>query len=162
MSENNPAWHLNRFGMSNVVMEDLIQFGGVSKNFRGVLPFNMLPHSSLLQSDYLIFIINVGHHFITLLVHPNYIYYIDSLGLPIWREEVKVFCSQFDLPIYYNPTQIQHPLSSHCGLYAVLFVILMDNAMKKKKSPIIKFNTSELRKNDDKCVMYIKECLSFE
>ena len=146
-NENNPAWHLNRMGMSNVVMEDLIQFGNVSKNFKGVLPYNMLPTPSALPpSDYLIFIINVGHHFTTLFVHPLYIFYIDSLGLPIWREEVNQFCAQFNRPVYYNPTQIQHPMSSHCGLYAVLFVILMDNVMMKKKSPKIKFNTSEFEK----------------
>lgn len=151
-------WHLNRMGMSSEVMHDFLKTIGVSNRFKGIYHFNHLPSPSLYTSGHHILIFNVGHHFVTLYICPQYLYYIDSLGQSIFQEKVQDFCNFFSSrDFFFNPSQIQSIFSSHCGLYAILFTSFWDKTLRGKDLPRLRFVHSNLIKNDKKCVTYLKK-----
>ena len=146
-------WHLNKKGISDEVIADFLQMCQVSKKFKGVYPFTNLPKSLKNESHFSI-IVNIGHHFVTLHVKPSYILYIDSFGQPISDSEILIFLGKklTRTPLYYNTRQIQSLYSSHCGIYAIFFILYHD---KRIKSPM-KFKNHDLLQNDDLCIHHIK------
>ena len=156
------AWHLNKNGMSDSVINDLLAMAKISNQYLGTFMFNNLPYfsSSELkqQSTSHFLIINVGHHFVTLCITPYYALYIDSIGLPIVHQEINNFIDQYSpRPIYFNTKQIQSFESSHCGLYAALFTLYFDQYEQHNMKMTFFKNPALLLKNDDKCIQYIKK-----
>ena len=156
-SETSLSWHLNDEGMSDSVINDILCFGNISNNYLGVFPFDALPSQT---KETCMLVINVGQHFVTLYISPNFVLYVDSLGLPIMHESIKKFIERHapSLQVFYNTKQVQSLTSSHCGFYAVLFTLLFDGKKPLLDSGCIKFfsNRKYLTRNDQKCVNYIK------
>jgi len=165
------GWHVNRRGLSNGLVADLLKSAQVSSNYQGIHGYHQIPRACTNLSDFTI-IINVGLHFVTVYGTPEYVMYIDSMGLPPTRVEVKEFLAQCRRPFVYNISQVQGDTSSYCGLYAALFVIFLDyrhsgkiNSTWKLQFHVAKWNESEhditnrLKSNDERCVTLIKVLL---
>ena len=146
-------WHLNREGISDEVISDFLHMCKVSNKFKGVYPFKNLPDSLKKESHFSI-IVNIGHHFVTLHVKPTYILYIDSFGQPISNREILDFLGKklHHIPLYYNTRQIQSLYSSHCGIYAIFFILYHD----KRINLPMKFSNQDLLQNDFLCIQHIK------
>lgn len=154
-------WHINKSGLSNTVINDLLNLSGISsKYFKGVFPYDNLPEN-ISQLDNFSIIVNIGLHFVTIYAEEKFVYYIDSLGGSINNVHVKSFlCSGLKRPIYFNKRQIQSLMSSHCGLYTALYILFMEGSKREKKLLSIKklkfFSSGDLLRNDKLCVKYIK------
>lgn len=168
------GWHFSEKGLSNEVVRDLMRLAGVTSSppgggFRGIVPYDRLFSEG--EDDVAIprrnfsIIVNVGMHFVTLFSEGDLVYYVDSLGLPVWREELKNFILErfpHKRRYCYNPRQIQDWNSSHCGLYAALFTVYLEKYCRGRRRggtrPRLKFHRRKklLPLNDALCVKYIK------
>ena len=143
-------WHLNSHGISNELLSDYLRNVGISRNFLGVFPYNELPPMLFVKSENdRILIINVGQHFVTLLVSPLFTLYVDSFGLAP-RKNIKTILKKLKNPLFYNTKTIQGINSPFCGLYAALFCLHLDDAKFK-----LTFARST-EKNDELCISYLK------
>ena len=173
------SWHLNDSGMSDIVMKDLLQMSSISNRFRGIHHVHHLDKIKLSPStiakDGASFIVNIGSHFVALIIFPTYVLYIDSFGIPIRNARISQFLHT-NFPhhqVYSNRTQLQSIDSSHCGLYATLFILYFDvfyfrpqRSSKTKKNAFFHLSfhpiTSEKNSktngtmNDKLCIEYIK------
>ena len=150
MSTSNQSllWHLNSSGVSNELLNDFLKTYGISKKFIGVFPYDKIPKLNG-QNDK-IMIINIGYHFVTVVITKNYSLYIDSFGTPCTIESVRIFLKNIGKPIYYNEKMIQGIKSPYCGMYACLFAIHFD-------SPLFKLVfCGDQSENDELCMRYLK------
>jgi hypothetical protein len=156
---NSLQWHLNRSGLSNVLLLDLLKNIDIGKKyFKGIYAVDNIP-KFLSRLEQFIVIINIGMHFVTLYGKPNLLVYIDSFGNPP-PSSMKKFLSTCKRKIVSNIKQIQSPYSSHCGLYAVLYVLFFNTREMRKKCKTIVFDKNDLLKNDDICISHIKYYVS--
>lgn len=158
-------WHLSREGMSDKVINDLLAHCGVSDRYRGTFLYNNLPYDIVNDQDEFIIIINVGFHFVTLYITKTFVLYIDSFGLPIRHLEIIEFIANRTVctPVYYNTHQIQSLSSTHCGLFAAMFVLLLDTqhhrsriGRRRRRQFHFYKQPSRLKRNDKLCVNYLK------
>lgn len=157
---NSLQWHLNKYGLSNVLLSDLLKNANIGKSlFKGIYPVDGIPKRISAHKNFII-IINIGLHFVTLYAKPKVLIYIDSFGQkpPSSLHSFLQSCKQKS--VVYNKKQIQSLESTHCGLYAVLYVLLFNAKKSGKKCKSIKFNGNNLLKNDDICIRHIKYYVS--
>lgn len=149
--------------MSTDVLEDLLRNIDIgTKYFRGIFAYDAIPNH-LWRNKCFVIIVNIGLHFVTLYVEPDHLVYIDSFGAPApihVKNNIYANCGRAHF--YCNQVQIQSYDSSHCGLFAVLFVLLFDWRKKRGRSrlPRVKFSRKRLARNDNLCVLYIKKLAS--
>jgi tRNA(Ile)-lysidine synthase TilS/MesJ len=100
-----------------------------------------------------------GTHFITIIARPNFIIYIDSVGLACTNQNIRVFMANCKRKMYYNTNVIQHPLNDFCGYFCMLYCLWWDSAIKNK--PVIKFHQAphKYAENNQKCIQYIATML---
>lgn len=144
-------------GISNHYIESILQ--PTCQDFRGVFSSNNIP--KYLQNSVKFSIVcnlskigELGSHFITIISQPNYVAYIDSLGLPCSVLEINKFLHKLEKPIYFNKTQIQDTSSTFCGFFCILFVLHFSIS-----STPIKFDNEDLCLNDAFCIEQICEIL---
>jgi len=145
-------------GLSNELLTNLISTIGISDDFAGVIPhFELNKFDTLYEKK--IFILNVGAHFVTLYISPkeHYALYIDPLGNKIHNKSVYAYLDNFpNIEVFFNRKQLQPYVSSHCGLYAVLFSVYFDRKDTDKKIKL-HFSADGAEQNDEKCVKYLKQ-----
>lgn len=173
---------INRRGMSDVVINELLVMANVSDRYRGSYLADNLPQDMARDVQEFIIIINIGLHFVTLHATKKYIFYVDSMGRPILLPQILKFISlrPGKPAVYYNKSRVQSPLSSHCGLYAALFVLCLDGVDKHTRKrvrrrgrravsatetlhilPMQFFKRGDLNRNDKLCVKYLKKIIRF-
>lgn len=149
-------WHINQNGLSNHVLTNLLNHLSVSdKYYKGVFAFDNIPNNLCNESVFII-IVNIGLHFVTIYATSDFVLYIDSLGKPS-PSNMSFFLSQCKRPIFFNNRQIQSFTSTHCGFFAVLFVLFFNGKEKGTKMRPIKFHDTNLSSNDKLCTKYIKQ-----
>lgn len=145
-------------GVSNHYIDSVLK--PICANYCGVFSANNIP-ISLRKKKVFSIVCNLsnegqaGSHFVTILSFPNYVIYIDSLGLPCIIEPISNFLSRLNKPVFYNTTQIQSAKSKFCGFYCILFVLLYD----RKPNIKLSFTRKNLMLNDERCVEYITQIL---
>ena len=99
------------------------------------------------------FILNVGFHWVGLVINKSNAYYSNSFALKPPKPIIE-FCRTNKISdIYYNGTQLQDDTSTDCGFFASLFVIkLVRDKTKNIDKYISLFNTENLLENDGKLI----------
>ena len=144
------ANHVNAFyGISNDAVDELCRLLSPT-HYGGTFAAEDLPKKIKTPSN---FIINIGGHFVTLVVQPKYCLYIDPFGLPCLNQYLQKCIRLLDRALYYNQRQLQSPKSLYCGLYCILFTLYFDKARKNK----LTFHRKKLLANDRRCLYYIHE-----
>lgn len=103
-------------------------------------------------------ILNVGGHFVAVIIAEKHALYIDSYAATFARKEIRDFFSLLQRDkrrIFVNDKPIQDASSTHCGLYAVLYAAWYLLPPDKRKK--IEFYTTDLARNDRLCVQYIRD-----
>ena len=122
-------------------------------NFLGVYSPDTLPQNLKSKGTLVCNLSNsnlIGSHFITIVVQPQSITYIDSYGVPSENPLINAFMQRLDRPIRYNSTMIQSLASAFCGFFCILFCLYFD----KKRSTPLRFY-ADLAKNDVLCINLI-------
>lgn len=97
----------------------------------------------------------IGSHFVTLIIFPSHVLYLDSLSAPCIISSIAAFLTKLQKPVFFNTRQIQHSQSIYCGFYCIMFTMFFSFQFN--------FNlvfSKSLDQNDDKCVLYIKNMSS--
>ena len=148
---------MNKAGLSNILIQDLMKFLDKDKNFIGVYTILDIKKLKINKKLKCTLIVNIGAHFICIVVGKKVVYYIDSFGMKPHQKEVKFFLTKCNRPVSYNKRQIQDISSSYCGLYACLFALYFGTT----STVPVKFNFQQkyLKENDTLCVRYIKQLI---
>lgn len=153
------SWHINKEGLSNTVLENLLVESKVPSSFKGIFSCDNIPLHLTHEKCFSI-IVNIGYHFISVIAKNQFIIYIDSFGSPAREVNINDFLLKCERPVFYNTSQIQSFSSTFCGFYACLFIIFFS---KKSENPLkLSFHTDEkkLKMNDALCITYIKILLN--
>ena len=154
-------------GLSNKVVERYT-FLICGDKFKGVYSADRIPLRLAARPSFTI-IVNLelmeergresGGHFVTVVGGEEEIYYIDPYGLPSAVPQVNRFLELCRRPIYQNFRQIQDLDSIYCGMYAILFARFFD----REKSPFkMSFLRSNLKRNDRRCVEYLRRMIKIK
>ena len=145
-------------GISNRFIESVLK--PTCENFRGVFSADTIP-TELLNSNNFSIVCNMsgvnerGSHFVTILVKPDQVFYIDSLGLPPIIPEMYNFLQRLRKPMVFNSKQVQDFSSKFCGFFCILFVLNFNFP-----STPLSFQSNDLMLNDVVCVEKIQEILN--
>lgn len=155
------------FGVSNQLLEQMAT-RLCSSDFKGVYSADYLP-PKLAALARGILIVNLGTrrgvrtslpvgHFITIILLPSTVLYLDSYGLPCKQPHVQTFLRLCRRDIQYNEKKIQDLSSNYCGFYALLFACYFDrmNWGKISKDFKLHFSDKNLKQNDKLCDEYLK------
>ena len=167
-------WHVNKEGLSNEVISDLMTKLTSTEKYLGVFPWTSLPETKILRAANgqkilgrkgkisgnrnLSFIINVGNHFVCVVITPQSVLYIDSFASTITQPEILRLFSRLEKShrtLFRNRRQIQSFQSAHCGLYAALFTLWYLCAKKHRMK--LRFKRENLLDNDELCIRYLKQ-----
>lgn len=161
--------HINKEGLSNVLVEDLVRrITKYDKHFLGVFTYKNIPKRKVTSSAVkasaagrnIVAIINVGRHFVTLVIGHDAVIYIDSFAetIPPKLKHLRALMSDLTKDgrrqLYLNKLQIQHYSSTHCGLYAALFAVWYLTRPEYRMAQSFHHKASKL--NDELCVRYLK------
>ena len=154
MSINTLSWHLNKDGLSDTLLKDLIEKANVGSVFDGIFPLQAIP-SKLRKKKSFVIIVNIGYHFVTVYATKDFVYYVDSFGKKPPQTLYSSFLDFCERPVYFNSSQVQSKHSTHCGLYSCLFTIYFS---KKIPNFTLHFEKKKtlLQKNDKKCIEFLK------
>ena len=94
-----------------------------------------------------------GTHFITIIAFPEFVLYIDSLGLPCFNSSISHFLIRLQRAVYYSNRAIQHWDSSFCGFFCILNVLIYESELSVKFSSLPE-------QNDKICIRNIIRVLS--
>ncbi len=157
--ESELKWHLNANGLSNEVIEDLLNFTNFSIPFFGVKSMFAIP-LKIASKDCFSLIVNVGAHFVCIYGTPKQINFIDSFGRKpsVYDKCVTRFLKKCNRPVYYNARQIQDLTSSFCGMYAAMFCLFFAGKHRNNVNTL-SFSDKNLLINDTKCYKYIKQLI---
>ena len=98
-------------------------------------------------------------HFICVLQEHGDLVYIDPVGLPCVTEPLRSVLTKTGKNIYFNTTQVQDLTSICCGFFSALFLIYFS---KKNRIFKMKFDSVDLKKNDQLCFSYLKKLVELE
>jgi hypothetical protein len=145
-------------GISNRYIESIL-FPSC-KYFKGVFSANSIP-GFLTNCETFSIVCNLsrieeeGSHFISIIASSSHVLYIDSLGLPCIIPEISSFLQKLSRPVFYNVTRVQDLSSKFCGFFCILFVLHSERKCKFS----LKFEETNLLKNDHICIDYIQQLL---
>lgn len=153
--------HLQTSGVSDVFIKDFLKQMNISNHFKGVF-FHDDPKLHALIRDRnkapsFICIVNIGLHFVTLVIKAQSAFYVDTFGMPC-PTLLKLILEESARDLYYNKKQIQSLSSTHCGLYSCLFALYFDS--EGKHFPYaLRFERGKrgTARNDKRCITYLKE-----
>ena len=155
---------IRREGITSIFIDLMLL--GRAKNYSGCYSDDTLPYNlHLLKSFVLVCNLSKsydrGSHFVTIVKSQRYMYYIDSFGRPPPPkcDGIHSFLKASSIPVFVNYRQLQHPESSFCGFFAILFCLLYSNSendgnlVHESEFPL--FHSDDLRKNDQLCLKHI-------
>lgn len=68
-----------------------------------------------------------GTHFITIILKPQHVIYLDSFGKPCQNDLIYEFMRKCNRPIIMNDLCIQHVLSNYCGFFCMALCLYHDS-----------------------------------
>lgn len=145
-------------GLTNIFIESFLS--PIIPLFKGVFSADSINQNLINLSQFSI-VCNlsrrgeIGSHFVTIIVFPSHILYLDSLSAPCIIPSIASFLNRLRKPVFFNTRQIQHSNSIYCGFYCIMFVMFFSTQSNFK---LMFSKTLEL--NDDKCISYIKRMSS--
>lgn len=97
-------------------------------HFEGVFPSDKLPDKNNAKQTLKCYIINLdkstepGSHWVAVIIQPkkNKVIYFDSYGQKPTVPSVQAFVGD---TFEHNPIQLQHPLSTTCGEWCIMFIL---------------------------------------
>lgn len=155
MNSKSIAWHLNKNGLSDTLMKDLLFKANVGSLFQGIFPLQTIPNELAIAKSFVI-IVNIGYHFVTIYTTDAFIYYIDSFGKKPPQSLYKSFLNSCNRPIFFNPIQIQSKQSTHCGFFSCLFTLFYSKKNHNMKLKFVK-DKNQLQKNNELCIKFLKQ-----
>ena len=158
-------------GISNSLLKRLA-FSSCSSYFAGVFSADCIPQHLSGKNNFII-IVNLGErkgrtgalpvgHFVAIVATPSSVLYIDPYGLPCFQPKVAAFLRHCQRQVSENKRQIQHLNSVYCGFFCLLFAVYLDRSsgLSPPKFKLRFYRRANmLRKNDFKCVKYLKKLL---
>lgn len=151
-------------GISNHSIEAVLR--RTCSDFQGVFSSDTLPSPQRSQFSLVCNLSKVdepGSHFISIISFPNFVLYLDSLGLPCTVSSIKEFLRQLGKPTFHNSLQVQDVSSDFCGLYCILFILHFshrDAYDTRLRPPRFRWEKRLLLLNDLICVNHIHEILN--
>lgn len=98
-----------------------------------------------------------GSHFITIIIKPAVVFYIDSLGQTCTNSDIYNFMVKCQRRIVMSDLRVQHPLSSFCGFFCLAMCLYHDETRD------FYLNYSEnLHENDDLAVSYVSRMIKMK
>lgn len=111
-------------GLSNLYIDDILK--QACKEYLGIFSCDNIPPSLKDRQGSIVVNLSpsrsLGTHFITILLLPRKVLYIDSLGEKCETAEILQFLTLTDRPIFYQSEPMQKAQSSYCGFYCMLVV----------------------------------------
>ena len=154
-------------GLTNTLIRNFC-FKTCTEDFKGLFSADRIPKKLCVYPRFII-VVNLGKreeranvsdlpvgHFVTIVGTPHAVYYLDPYGLPCMQENVLHFLRECRREVLENSRQIQDYDSVYCGMYSILFAKYADRDWPFK----LEFCHKHLRRNDQKCVMYLKKMFS--
>lgn len=140
------------FGLSNIYIDSKLRT--ICHNYLGIYSSDNIPSSLSSSNGTLICNLSpqgtIGSHFITIILAPKAVYYIDSLGRSCSNSTIKNFLKMTNRPIFFQSEPMQLPHSSYCGFYCMLVVTMY--ALKNEwRNPFRQKNVN----NDLKCLFLL-------
>ena len=89
-------------------------------------------------------VMNCSGHFIALVGDNRMLYYYDPIGLTIFDDEVRRFCSVDPRKFIKISQMHQHPKSISCGFFVIMFILC-----KRFKFRLPNYDKNNLWKNDN-------------
>lgn len=148
-------------GISNASLNNILK--KKCSYFKGVYACDKIP-STLKTKKHFAIVCNLsvsnqpGSHFISIIAMPNYVLYIDSIGIPITNIYIQRFLELMKRVVYVNTKQLQAIESMHCGFYCIMYVLHFSKNENYQRRNKLVF-TTDLALNDKKCVSYVKRLL---
>ncbi len=149
---------MNKKGLSNVLIEDLMKNLDKNPHYLGVFPVTVILKKKFHTRPRFNLILNTGGHFVCIHAEESFVFYIDSLGMiPLAvTNQLEQFLTKCKRPIFYNRRQVQAVESVYCGLYACLFTLYFGMPIFKEWKLVFYKN---LKENDKLCLKYLKKML---
>lgn len=154
-------FYFGKKGVSNLFIHDAINRIRKTKEYKGIYSSNNINKKLNKVSNFCI-VVNLNKrakrnkgHFIVIHASSNRILYFDPLGNPCYVKSIFKFMKKCKRPIFHNLNQIQDMNSIYCGLYCILFTLYFDR--KKPFKMIFYKRRNKLKKNDEKCIKYLKK-----
>ena len=120
-------------GISNIYIDHLMK--KISLSFHGTFSLDNIP---TFEDETFSVITNLskvgekGSHFIALFILENEIWYFDSFGTLQINTIIEKYLKKYKKRILHTKTQIQDPLSSHCGFFCISFILCIENKITPK------------------------------
>ena len=133
-----------------------------SSNFIGVFSRTRIPITNSFPAGYIINLDNFGSpgfHWIAVYVSIKYIYIFDSFGRNFLNDPfISAFLRSFANQRIFvsSPYILQHHNSSTCGLYCILFILILSRGYSFNQF-ISMFNLKRTKCNDLAVVSYFEE-----
>jgi len=164
--------HVTNSGISHSFLNAMVNCfpPEIKSNFEGVFPMDKIPISLLHKTNWACILnlsaksqLDAGQpgHFVTLICMRNYVLYLDPIGLYFIPSELLSYLEKMKLPIFANISSIQSNDSKFCGLYCLFFLLYILGGKNRNEVPQVNFSPGDFdRKNDLRCVDYIKQYLN--
>lgn len=99
---------------------------------------------------------SIGSHFITIILTPKYVQYIDSLGFACHNEFIINFMNRCNRFIKNNSVQVQSFTSSYCGFYCMALCLYHE----KERDAELTYYSTGLHRNDSLVLWYISNMIN--
>lgn len=148
---------ITEFGLTDLYIDTILNQS--CENFKGCYSCDNIPNSISKMKNASI-IINLspeshsGTHFVTIILKPKSIFYIDSFGRECQNVKINEFMLKCDRPISFNTICIQDLYSNYCGFFCMMFCLYYD----KPRSYKLIFS-KKLSDNDMISVDYINQLI---
>ena len=143
-------------GLSSIYIENVLSSMGL-KRFAGVYASDKIPHELISRESFSICLnldksTESGSHWVVVLKKGTQLFYIDSLGLGVYNNDIHQFLKLFKGPILINDTSIQSTSSPCCGFYAIFFCMMLECPHVTFQA----FKPEPVFENDQICIKNIK------
>ena len=158
-------------GITNTMLNNfcalICENGSSPSKYMGVFAADEIPISMLREESDFNIVINLttrasgaidSHnlrlgHFVTIHVRPDFVLYIDPIGLPCIQLETQHFLTSMKKPVFSNEKKIQSLSSPYCAMYAILYTCYFNEPRPNFR---IEFADNAKKSNDQKCVNYLR------
>lgn len=148
-------------GMSNRDLENIAK--KTLKNFKGVYPSDSYPNLTKRDLKHSSIIFNLsphyeeGSHFVAIFIKNNKVFFFDSFGSSLQNESIQQFLAKYFSSLFYNDKKIQSEKSIFCSLFALSFLLHMEE--KNNFLNFVNMFSNSLSKNDKIVTRYIHELI---
>lgn len=96
-----------------------------------------------------------GSHFITIILKPDEVQYIDSLGFDCFSDDINNFLVSCNRNVKIHSTRIQSLSSTFCGFFCMALCLYHE----RKRTKSLTYYSNDLKRNDVIVLWYISNLL---